>query len=83
MNVTIGRTTPSERAPSPPARFSLTLARPVPGRLEGPGGREEADSADARSREEAWETDGGASRPSNLPRHIGLPGRRPPSGQGM
>ncbi|WP_345035701.1 DUF5994 family protein [Streptomyces sannanensis] len=35
MNVTIERTTPSERAPSPPARLSLTPASPVPGRLDG------------------------------------------------
>ncbi|MFB7328750.1 DUF5994 family protein [Streptomyces sp. NPDC056190] len=35
MIVTIDRTTSSERAPSPPARLSLTPASRVPGRLDG------------------------------------------------
>jgi hypothetical protein len=39
-----------------------------------PAWNEAADRIDARSGEEAWETDGGAGRPSSLPRHIGLPG---------
>jgi hypothetical protein len=35
MNVTIDRTTPSERGPSAPARLSLTPAGPVRGSLDG------------------------------------------------
>ncbi|MFB7511567.1 DUF5994 family protein, partial [Streptomyces broussonetiae] len=36
-----------------------------------------ADRIDARNREEAWEADGGAGRPSSLPRPIGSPGPSP------
>ncbi|MDQ0991996.1 DUF5994 family protein [Streptomyces sp. V3I7] len=46
------------------------------------GGREAVDGVAARSREEAWETDGGAAPTSPVPRHTGSPGRMP-SGQGM
>ncbi|MER5184283.1 DUF5994 family protein [Streptomyces sp. NPDC002896] len=35
MNATIDRTTPRERAPSPPARLSLTPSSTVLGRLDG------------------------------------------------
>lgn len=35
MTVTIDRTTTHERAPSPPARLSLTPVSPVPGLLDG------------------------------------------------
>jgi hypothetical protein len=42
--------------------------------IDAPAREEAADGIDARIREEAWETDGGAGRPSSLPRPIGSTG---------
>ncbi|MFJ3302978.1 DUF5994 family protein [Streptomyces sp. NPDC086549] len=45
--------------------------------IDAPAGEEAADRIDARIREEAWDTDGGADRPSSLPRPIGSAGPSP------
>ncbi|MER5908957.1 hypothetical protein ABT124_00285 [Streptomyces sp. NPDC001982] len=42
--------------------------------IDAPAREEAADRIDVRIREEAWETDGGAGRPSSLPRPIGSTG---------
>ncbi|MFE0508963.1 DUF5994 family protein [Streptomyces sp. NPDC058964] len=45
--------------------------------IYAPARDEAADRSDARIREEVWETDGGAGRPSSLPRPIGSTGPSP------
>ncbi|MER5376220.1 MULTISPECIES: DUF5994 family protein [unclassified Streptomyces] len=45
--------------------------------IDVPAREQAADRIDARNREEAWETDGGAGRPSSLPRPIGSAGPSP------
>jgi hypothetical protein len=45
--------------------------------VDAPAREEAADRIDARNREEAWEADGGAGRPSSLPRPIGSAGPSP------
>ncbi|MGN5380143.1 DUF5994 family protein [Streptomyces lasalocidi] len=45
--------------------------------IDAPAREEAADRIDARIREEVWETDGGAGRPSFLPRPIGSTGPSP------
>ncbi len=63
----------------PPETGAESAARLMAdGGIDAPAREGAADRIDARSREEAWETDGGAGRPSSPPRPIGstVPSRR-------
>lgn len=84
MTVTIDRTTAlTRRGVLPPGTVLAPAARLVAGHADEAPGREcVADGADARSREEVWETDGGAGRVSAARGPRGRPTAGPPVGGG-
>ncbi|MGW2262529.1 DUF5994 family protein [Streptomyces sp. NPDC001780] len=62
----------------PPETGSDAAARLMAGDgFDAPAREAAADRIDARNREEVWEADGGAGRPSSLPRPIGSAGPSP------